>query len=165
MGAVTIRAGLPVLHADSDFEVLARHSALQLTRPWPPSRAALSRVPRRRSSSRRRSPHCPLPVGCGLAGHSARPPPSRCRADPSWVQPQKSSVDAEGEVRLVFIDGEFSHAVRVGPLLWAGDGVLEREIDRLRSSADAATQRTAVLHPDGRATVSESLRMEKLPQC
>lgn len=30
IGAVAIRAGVPVLHADSDFEVLARHTPLQM---------------------------------------------------------------------------------------------------------------------------------------
>ena len=30
IGAVAIRAGVPVLHADSDFEVLARHTSLRL---------------------------------------------------------------------------------------------------------------------------------------
>jgi len=33
IGAVAIRAGLPLLHADSDFEVLARHTALGTDRP------------------------------------------------------------------------------------------------------------------------------------
>lgn len=42
------------------------------------------------------------------------------------VQPYIASVDSEGETKLVFIDGEFSHAVRVGPLLAAGEGVIER---------------------------------------
>lgn len=30
IGAIAIRAGVPVLQADGDFEVLARHSSLQL---------------------------------------------------------------------------------------------------------------------------------------
>ena len=42
------------------------------------------------------------------------------------VQPYISSVDIEGEAKLVFVEGELSHAVRVGPLLDAGEGVLER---------------------------------------
>lgn len=33
IGAVAIRAGIPVLHADADFEVLARHTALRIDRP------------------------------------------------------------------------------------------------------------------------------------
>lgn len=42
------------------------------------------------------------------------------------VQPYIASVDSEGEMKLVFIEGDFSHAVRIGPLLAAGDGVIER---------------------------------------
>jgi hypothetical protein len=42
------------------------------------------------------------------------------------IQPYVASVDTEGETKLVFIDGEFSHAVRVGPLLEAGEGELHR---------------------------------------
>lgn len=33
IGAIAIRADLPVLHADSDFEVLARHTGLRVYQP------------------------------------------------------------------------------------------------------------------------------------
>lgn len=33
IGAVAIRAGLPLLHADGDFDVLARHTALRVAHP------------------------------------------------------------------------------------------------------------------------------------
>ena len=33
IAATAIRAGVPILHADGDFDVLARHTALQLDRP------------------------------------------------------------------------------------------------------------------------------------
>jgi predicted nucleic acid-binding protein len=33
IGATAIRASVPILHADSDFEVLARHTSLQTVRP------------------------------------------------------------------------------------------------------------------------------------
>jgi predicted nucleic acid-binding protein len=33
IGAVAIRAGVPVLQADSDFDVLARHTSIQLAEP------------------------------------------------------------------------------------------------------------------------------------
>lgn len=46
------------------------------------------------------------------------------------VQPYMASVDSEGETKLVFIEGDFSHAVRVGPLLAAGEGVIERLWER-----------------------------------
>ena len=46
------------------------------------------------------------------------------------VQPYVASVDTEGETKLVFVQGEFSHAVRVGPLLGAGEGVIDRAWER-----------------------------------
>lgn len=46
------------------------------------------------------------------------------------IQPHLPSVEAQGETKLVFIGGEFSHAVRVGPLLQPGAGVLERPWER-----------------------------------
>lgn len=33
IAAVAVREGVPILHADSDYEVLARHTALQLAGP------------------------------------------------------------------------------------------------------------------------------------
>jgi predicted nucleic acid-binding protein len=33
IAAMAIRAGVPVLHADTDFDVLARHTALRVERP------------------------------------------------------------------------------------------------------------------------------------
>jgi hypothetical protein len=46
------------------------------------------------------------------------------------VQPYIASVDSEGETKLVFIEGDFSHAVRIGPLLAAGEGVIDRLWER-----------------------------------
>ena len=48
------------------------------------------------------------------------------RGETVMVQPYIASVDSEGETKLVFIEGDFSHAVRVGPVLAAGEGVIER---------------------------------------
>ncbi len=48
------------------------------------------------------------------------------RGQTVMVQPYIASVDIDGEAKLVFIDGRFSHAVRVGPLLGAGEGVVDR---------------------------------------
>ncbi len=42
------------------------------------------------------------------------------------VQPYVQSVDLVGEAKLVYINGEFSHAARVGALLEVGEGVLEQ---------------------------------------
>jgi glutathione synthase/RimK-type ligase-like ATP-grasp enzyme len=41
------------------------------------------------------------------------------------TQPYLSSVEAVGETALMFIEGEFSHGVRKGPLLAAGGGEVE----------------------------------------
>lgn len=46
------------------------------------------------------------------------------------IQPYISSVDTEGEAKLVFIEGDFSHAVRVGAQLGAGEGVIDRRWER-----------------------------------
>jgi hypothetical protein len=42
------------------------------------------------------------------------------------VQPYLHAIDDRGETKMVFIDGTFSHANRVGPLLAPGVGVMER---------------------------------------
>jgi hypothetical protein len=46
------------------------------------------------------------------------------------VQPYMASADTEGEAKLVFIEGEFSHAARGGPLRGAGEGVIDRRWER-----------------------------------
>ena len=46
------------------------------------------------------------------------------------VQPYLASVETEGELKLVFIGGDLSHAVRVGPSLRPGEGVRERPWER-----------------------------------
>ncbi|MEA2685476.1 MAG: hypothetical protein QOE93_671 [Actinomycetota bacterium] len=51
----------------------------------------------------------------------------------AMVQPYVAGVDADGEAKLVFIAGEFSHAVRVGALLDAGAGVVDRPWERVVS--------------------------------
>ena len=42
------------------------------------------------------------------------------------IQEHLDAVHARGEIKLVFIDAEFSHAIRSGPLLRHGTGVLDR---------------------------------------
>lgn len=41
----------------------------------------------------------------------------------SMTQPYISSVDDEGETAMLFFGGEFSHAIRKGPILSRGEGV------------------------------------------
>ena len=42
------------------------------------------------------------------------------------VQPYVAGVEGTGETKLVYLDGAFSHAVRVGPQLAAGSGVVPK---------------------------------------
>ncbi|WP_332666811.1 ATP-grasp domain-containing protein [Aeromicrobium sp.] len=41
----------------------------------------------------------------------------------SMTQPYVSSVDEEGETAMLFFGGEFSHAIRKGPILARGEGI------------------------------------------
>jgi hypothetical protein len=47
------------------------------------------------------------------------------------VQEYVTSIDDEGEVDLVFLDGRFSHAVGKRPALRIGEGVVERPWERM----------------------------------
>ena len=47
------------------------------------------------------------------------------------IQPYLPSVEDPGEISLVFLGGEFSHAVRKGPVLDAGEGPVERAWERM----------------------------------
>ncbi|MCU1483410.1 MAG: hypothetical protein JWN67_156 [Actinomycetia bacterium] len=58
----------------------------------------------------------------------------------AMVQAYVPEVDDPGELKVVFVDGELSHAVRVGPLLARGRGVEERPWEReVGESLDVAT--------------------------
>lgn len=59
------------------------------------------------------------------------------------VQPYLAAVDAEGELAMIFFAGKFSHAVRKGPLLQPGAGVVERlwETETLTPATPSAGQR------------------------
>jgi hypothetical protein len=61
----------------------------------------------------------------------------------AMVQPYLSSVDALGETAMLFIGGGFSHAVRKGPLLAAGEGVRQDRNSRgdLRPAEPTTAQR------------------------
>ena len=62
----------------------------------------------------------------------------------AMVQPYLDSVDHAGETAMLFIGGRFSHAVRKGPLLKAGEGVrMDRDSrGNLRPVEPTAAQRT-----------------------
>jgi hypothetical protein len=68
------------------------------------------------------------------------------------VQQYVPEVDEPGELKLVYVDGEYSHAVRVGPLLARGRGVEERPWER--EVGEALDEPT----PDERATAETLLR-------
>ena len=59
----------------------------------------------------------------------------------SMTQPYISSVDDEGETAMLFIGGEFSHAIRKGQLLHRGEGIRQdrdsRESIEPRTPSDA----------------------------
>lgn len=55
----------------------------------------------------------------------------------SMTQPYIASVDDEGETAMLLFSGTFSHAIRKGPLLAAGEGVRQD-----RDSREAITPRT-----------------------
>lgn len=61
----------------------------------------------------------------------------------SMVQPYVRSVDSEGETAMMFLGGEFSHAIRKGQLLRRGEGVRQD-----RDSRESITPRapTAAQH-------------------
>jgi hypothetical protein len=48
------------------------------------------------------------------------------RGQTVMVQPYVAGVEGTGERKLVYLDGAFSHAVRVGPQLVAGSGVIPK---------------------------------------
>ncbi len=47
----------------------------------------------------------------------------------AMVQPYEPAVDDEGEIGLVFLGGEFSHAIHKGPMIRRGAGPLDHLID------------------------------------
>lgn len=61
----------------------------------------------------------------------------------SIVQPYITSVDTDGETAMLFIGGEFSHSIRKGQLLFAGEGINDE-----RAGTESITPRapTAVQH-------------------
>lgn len=61
----------------------------------------------------------------------------------SIVQPYIQSVDSDGETAMLFIGGEFSHAIRKGQLLQSGEGINDE-----RSGTESITPRapTAAQH-------------------
>jgi hypothetical protein len=73
------------------------------------------------------------------------------RAGAVMVQPYLTSVDTLGESCLVFLGGRFSHAVRKGALLIAGDGPVEPVL-----AGDPRERITPVMPTDTQLAVAKS---------
>ena len=79
----------------------------------------------------------------------------------AMVQPYQAAVDHEGETALVFFGGAYSHAIRKGPILKRGAGLVEglfavEEIAPREPSAQERAVAEAVLDavPMGRASLT-----------
>lgn len=72
----------------------------------------------------------------------------------AMVQPYQASVDRAGETAMLFLGGEFSHAVRKGPLLLAGEGI--------RQDRDSRGDLRAVTATDAQCEVARAV-LEAVP--
>ena len=73
------------------------------------------------------------------------------------IQPYRPTVAEPGEISLVFIEGDYTHAVRKGPVLEAGAGVQEHPWEKVvflgltePSEAELAVARKAQVAPETR---------------
>jgi hypothetical protein len=71
----------------------------------------------------------------------------------AMIQPYQESVDVSGEHGLVFLAGEFSHAVHKAPMIRRGAGPLDSLIDNQVVTAASASEAELAL---GRRAVSEA---------
>jgi hypothetical protein len=76
------------------------------------------------------------------------------RGRTAMVQPYQASVDRAGETAMLFLGGEFSHAVRKGPLLLAGEGI--------RQDRDSRGDLRAVTATDAQCEVARAV-LEAVP--
>ncbi|MFZ0665694.1 MAG: hypothetical protein WAM97_08055 [Acidimicrobiales bacterium] len=67
------------------------------------------------------------------------------------IQPYFSAIDGEGEVDVIFIEGELSHAVLKNPVLTAGEGVVERPWERMTWGG------VAILDPEQRSVAEATI--------
>ena len=75
------------------------------------------------------------------------------------VQPYVESVDVVGETKMVYIDGQLSHALNVGPLLEPDAGVCERPWEK-RVSAKVCTPTPAETNTADRVMAFIEARFE-----
>ena len=87
------------------------------------------------------------------------------------VQPYLDAVDTAGETALLFFDGEFSHAIRKGPLLALGvegdkvEGLfVQEQIDpRVPSDLELAVGRSVIEHIPGGVGATLYARVDLIP--
>lgn len=79
----------------------------------------------------------------------------------SIVQPYIQSVDTDGETAMLFIGGEFSHSIRKGQLLFAGEGINDE-----RAGTETITPRapTAAQHEVAAESLAVVARMLDLDE-
>jgi hypothetical protein len=79
----------------------------------------------------------------------------------SMVQPYVQSVDSEGETAMMFLDGEFSHAIRKGQLLLQGEGVRQDRDSRESITPRAPTAAQHEVAAESLASVSRILALNE----
>ncbi len=81
----------------------------------------------------------------------------------SMTQPYISSVDDEGETAMLYFAGEFSHAIRKGALLHAGEGVRQDRDSRESITARTPTAAQHELSDQVIATAKDLLNLQEAP--
>ena len=77
----------------------------------------------------------------------------------SMVQPYIQSVDSDGETAMIFLGGEFSHAIRKGQLLHKGEGVRQDRDNRESITPRAPTAAQHEIAAESLASVARLLAL------
>lgn len=78
----------------------------------------------------------------------------------SMVQPYVQSVDTDGETAMIFLGGEFSHAIRKGQLLLKDEGVRPDRDSRESITPRAPTAAQHEVAAEALSTVAQLLRLK-----
>jgi glutathione synthase/RimK-type ligase-like ATP-grasp enzyme len=79
----------------------------------------------------------------------------------SMVQPYIKSVDSDGETAMIFLGGEFSHAIRKGQLLHKGEGARQDRDSRESITPRAPTAAQHEVAAESLASVADILALEE----
>lgn len=79
----------------------------------------------------------------------------------SMVQPYIQSVDTDGETAMIFLGGEFSHAIRKGQLLHKGEGVRQDRDSRETITPRAPTAAQHEIAAESLASVARILALDE----